>query len=80
KFLTTFDTDDGLGTQDVNGGVLNVGEGATVLFEGYTRCVGVSIISETNDGDYSDHLVYGGCWYNQGTIRVEDEAIFHDND
>lgn len=62
--------------QDVDGGVLNVQSGAAVLFEGYTRCVGISIASAlvcSRDecvpagGGWidADHKDNGACWYNE---------------
>lgn len=57
-------------SQDVNGGALQVQDGATVHFSGTSGCYGVEITSDNGDNDFTDHDVFGGYWYNEVCARL----------
>lgn len=64
-------SDDAAATlQDVNGGSLQVHDGATVHFSGTSGCYGIEITSDNGDKDFADHDVFGGCWYNEVCARL----------
>lgn len=50
----------------MNGGVLNVAEGASALFLGEVTISDVTILSVPEEGsDYTSDRWYGGCIYNE---------------